>query len=96
MALVLLPEKQIFGFCYLNLKNWNHPLVGIEPKDITKPESRRRKDLSHAASKEDTGDLSESRVSPAAKLRKSKAKDICVSLKVFEQRRVQHRVENST
>ena len=62
LALVLLPEKQIFGFCYLNLKNWNHPLVGIEPKDTTKPESRRRKDLSRAASKEDTGDLSESRV----------------------------------
>ena len=39
-------------------------MVGIEPKDTTKPKSRRRKDLSHAASKENTGDLSESTVTP--------------------------------
>ena len=70
-------------------------MVGVEPKDTTKPKSRRRKDLSQAASKENTGDLSESSVSPTARLKKSKAKDICVFLKGLEHRRIQHRIENS-
>ena len=47
------------------------------------------------ASEENTGDLSESSVSPTEKLRKSKAKDMCIFLKGLEQRGIQHRIENS-
>ena len=36
-------------------QNWVHLLVGVEPKDITKPKIRRGKDLLLAASKENTG-----------------------------------------
>ena len=53
-------------WCYL--KNWVDLLVGVEPKDTTKPKSRRRKDLLLAASKENTGDLSQSRVSWNSKI----------------------------
>ena len=35
-------------------------LIGVEPKDTTKPKSGRRKDLLLAAGKEDLGDLSQS------------------------------------
>ena len=42
-------------------KNWVHLLVGVEPIDTTKPKIGRRKDLLLlAASKENTGDLSQS------------------------------------
>ena len=44
-------------------KNWVHLLVGVKPKDTTKPKIR-RKYLLLAASKESTGDLSQSNVSP--------------------------------
>ena len=43
-------------------------LVGIEPVDITKPQSGRRKDLLLAAGEENTGDLSQSSVSPNSKI----------------------------
>ena len=42
-------------------------LVGIEPKDTTKPKSRRRRDLLLATSKENTRDLSQSSISPNSK-----------------------------
>ena len=35
-------------------------MVGVEPKDTTKPKSRKRKDLLLAAGKESLGDLSQS------------------------------------
>ena len=55
----LLPEK------------WVLFLVGVESKDSTKPKSGKRKDLLLAASKENTGGLSQSRVlSQTAKLGK--------------------------
>ena len=43
-------------------ENWVLLLVGVEPKDTTKPKIWRRKDLLLAASKENTGDLSQSSV----------------------------------
>ena len=44
-------------------------MVSVEPKDTTKPKIRRRKDLSLlVASKENTGDLSQSSVSPNGKI----------------------------
>ena len=48
-------------------ENWTCLLVGIEPKDRTKPKSR-RKDLFLAASKEDNRDISQSGVSPNSKV----------------------------
>ena len=42
-------------------------LVDVEPKDTIKPKSR-RKDLLLAANKENTGDLSQSCVSPNSKI----------------------------
>lgn len=39
---------------------WVHLLIGVEPKDTTKPKSRKRKDLLLAAGKENLGDLSQS------------------------------------
>ena len=38
-------------------KPWIHLLVSVEPKSTTKPKMGRRKDLSRATSKENTGDL---------------------------------------
>ena len=43
-------------------------MVGVQPKDTTKPKTERRKDLLLAASKENTGDLSQSSVSPNSKI----------------------------
>ena len=43
-------------------------LLGVEPKDTAKPKIRRRKDLFLAASKENTGDLSQSNVSLNCKI----------------------------
>ena len=52
-------------------KIWVHFLVGVKPKDITKPKIGRRKDfLLLAANKENTETLSQSSVSPTAKLGK--------------------------
>ena len=48
-------------------KNWVLLLVGVEPKDVTKSKSRRRKDLFLAASRENTRDLSQSSASPNSK-----------------------------
>ena len=46
------------------LKNWVCFLVGVKPKDITKAKSGRRKDLLLLeASKENSGDFSQSSVS---------------------------------
>ena len=42
--------------------------VGVEPKDTTKPKSGRRKDLLLAVSKENIGDLSQSRDSANSKI----------------------------
>ena len=39
---------------------WVHLLIGVEPKDTTKPKSGRRKDSLLAAGREDLGDLSQS------------------------------------
>ena len=44
-----------------------HLLVGMEPKDTTKPKIRKRKDLLLVASKENTRDVSQSSVSPNSK-----------------------------
>ena len=41
----------------------------MEPKDTTKPESGRRKDVLLSGSKENTGDLSLSSSSPKSKIR---------------------------
>ena len=49
-------------------ENWSHLVVGIEPKDTTKPKSGRRKDLLLAARKESTGGLSQSSVSRNSKI----------------------------
>ena len=49
-------------------KNWVHLLVVIKPIDTTKPKIRRRKDLLLAASKQNTRDLSRSRVSLNSKI----------------------------
>ena len=43
-------------------------LVGVEPKDKTKPKIGRREDLLLAASKVNNGDLSQSNVSPKSKI----------------------------
>ena len=51
-------------------ENWVHLLVGVEPKATTKPKMERRKDLLLATSKENTGDLSPSSVSPNSKIGK--------------------------
>ena len=48
----------------LLLKNWVSLLVGVEPKDATKSKSGRRKVLLLGASKESTGDIYQSSVSP--------------------------------
>ena len=45
-------------------------MVGIETKDTTKPKIGRRKNLLLAARKENTGDLSQSTVSPNSKTEK--------------------------
>ena len=42
-------------------------MVSLKPKDTEKPKSR-RKDLLHAASKENTGDLLKISVSPKSKI----------------------------
>ena len=42
-------------------------MVSLKPKDTEKPKSR-RKDLLHEASKENTGDLFQSSVSPNSKI----------------------------
>ena len=50
-------------------RNWVHLLVGVEPIDTTKPKFRRRKDLLLlVASKENTGDFSQSSISPNSKI----------------------------
>ena len=49
-------------------ENWVRLLVGVEPKDTTKPKSGGRKDLLLAASKENTEDLSQISVSPRSKI----------------------------
>lgn len=49
-------------------QNRVHLLVGVEQKDTSKKESGRRKDLLLVATKENTGDLSQSRVSPSSKI----------------------------
>ena len=49
-------------------KNWVRLLVGIKPKDTTKPKIGRRKDLLLAATKENTGGLSQSSVSSNSKI----------------------------
>ena len=51
-------------------ENWVHLLVGVEPKDTTKTESGRRKDLSLATSKENIRDISQSSVPPNSKIGK--------------------------
>lgn len=43
-------------------KNWVYLLVGVQPKDPTKPMSWRRKKVLLAASKENTGVFSQSSV----------------------------------
>ena len=53
-------EEEIFlqasKFCLVLLpENWVCLLVGVEPKDTTKPKIRRRKELLLAACKENTG-----------------------------------------
>ena len=55
--------------CALSLlpENWIHLLVGVEPIDRPKPKIGGRKDLLFAASKENTGDISQSSVSPNSK-----------------------------
>ena len=50
----------------LLLKNWTHLLLGVEPKDTTKPNSRRREDSLLEISKENTEDISQSNFSPTA------------------------------
>ena len=62
-------------------KNWVCLLVGVEPKDISKPKFGRGKDLLLAASMEDTRDLFQSSVSPRAKLGKFEAKGMCIFMK---------------
>lgn len=50
-------------------KNWVQLLVGVEPINTTKPKTERRKDLLLlAASKENTGHLSQSNDSPTARI----------------------------
>ena len=49
-------------------ENWICLLVGVEPKDTTKPKIRRRKDLPLAASNENMGDLSQSSVALNSKI----------------------------
>ena len=49
-------------------ESWVHLLVGVEPKDTIKLKSDRRKDLLLAASKANTGDLSQSSVSMNSKI----------------------------
>lgn len=51
-------------------QNWVHLLVGVEQKDTSKKESGRRKDLLLVATKENTGDLSQSSISPSSKIGK--------------------------
>lgn len=48
--------------------NWVSVLVGVQPKDTTKPKIGRGKDLLLVASKENTRDLSQSSVSPNSKI----------------------------
>lgn len=63
----------LFSLQVIHFITWKlgSPLgVGIKPKDTIKPNSGRRKGLLLGASKENTEDLSQSRVSPAAKLGK--------------------------
>ena len=48
-------------------KKLGSSLDGCKPKDTTKPKIRRSRDLLFATSKENTGDLSQSYVSPTAK-----------------------------
>ena len=45
-------------------------MVGVKPKDTTKPQIGKRKDLLLAASKENSRDLSLSNVFPNIKIRK--------------------------
>jgi hypothetical protein len=47
-------------------------------KDTTKPKIRRRKDLLLGAGKENSGDLSQSAVSPNSKLGKFQAQSMCI------------------
>lgn len=54
--------RVIIGFVIPLPQNRVRLLLGVEPKDTAKPKIR-RKDLFLAASKEDTGDLSQSNVS---------------------------------
>ena len=49
-------------------KNWAHLFVGVKIKDTTKSKIRRRKGLFLAASKENTGELSQSSVSLNSKI----------------------------
>ena len=42
-------------------------MVGVRPKDTTKPKTGRRKDLLLAASEENAGDILQSSVSPSSK-----------------------------
>ena len=59
-----------FSVSLLLPENWVHVLLSVEPKDTTRPKFRRRKDLLLAASKENTGDLSQSMYPQTAKLEK--------------------------
>ena len=63
--------KEMEGLCNRVLpKNWIYLLVGVKPKDTTKPEIRRRKNLLlFAASKDNTRDLSQSSVFLSMKIR---------------------------
>ena len=49
-------------------ENWVYLLVSVEPKDITKPKIRKRKTLLLAPRRENTGELSQSPVSPNYKI----------------------------
>ena len=49
-------------------QNWVHLLVGVEPKDTTKPKIGRKKDVLLALSKENIEDFSQTSVSPRSKI----------------------------
>ena len=84
-------NRKGIGTAVLLPENWVRFLVGVELKDTAKPKSGRRKDLLLAASKNNRY-LSQSSVSPTAKLGKSEAEGICIFMKGLEQRRIQHRI----
>ena len=65
-------------------ETWVPLLVGVGPIDIAKAKTGRRKDLLLAASTENMGDLSQSSVSPTARLGKFKAKGACIFMRGVE------------